>query len=152
MSTMTDSEKAAPGDDEADGQEGRLPRARMPQQPYTKPVAERREMGRARREQWPRKSLAEWTAPKDRQDPVDLILGSEKGRLESLLPLRHQRMLASAFAFYRGTAIIHASDLGSAPSTGLDVWACGDAHLMNFGGFASPERTMVFDINDFDEA
>ena len=150
MTTMTDPEASAPADEEA-SQEGRAPRARLPQQAFTRPVAERREMGRVMRDQAPRKNLADWKPAANRKDPVDLILRSEEGRLEDLLPIRHSRMLASPFAFYRGTAILQAADLGNAPSTSLQLWACGDAHLVNFGGFATPERRMVFDINDFDE-
>jgi uncharacterized protein (DUF2252 family) len=131
--------------------DGKAPRARLSQQAFTRSVAERREIGRAMRDQSPRKGLATWKAAPGRRDPVDLILRSEEGRLEDLLPIRHSRMLASPFAFYRGTAILQAADLGSAPSTNLQLWACGDAHLVNFGGFATPERRMVFDINDFDE-
>src|SRR5205814_6944861 len=83
--------------------------------------------------------------------PVELIAKESEGRVAELVPIRHARMLASPFAFYRGTASLMARDLASAPSTGLKVQLCGDAHLSNFGGFASPERALVFDLNDFDE-
>ena len=86
-----------------------------------------------------------------KRDVVELIEASNKGRLENLVPVRHGRMLQSAFAFYRGTAAIQAYDLAGTPSSGIIVQACGDCHLMNFGGFATPERTLAFDINDFDE-
>jgi uncharacterized protein (DUF2252 family) len=90
------------------------------------------------------------TFPESR-DPVRLILESDKDRIEGLVPVRHSRMLESPFAFYRGTAGIQAFDLAHAPSSGIEVQCCGDAHLMNFGGFATPERQLIFDLNDFDE-
>ena len=80
-----------------------------------------------------------------------LLVESSKGRLEDLLPIRYGRMMASPFAFYRGAAAIMASDLAHTPATGLNVQACGDCHLLNFGGFATAERRLIFDINDFDE-
>jgi uncharacterized protein (DUF2252 family) len=125
--------------------------AQLTHQPFTQSLEARRAMGRALRDSSPRASHATWVPAPHRPDPVDLILSSEKGRLQELLPIRHSRMLVSPFTFYRGTAIIQAADLGAAPSSGLHLWACGDCHLMNFGGFATPERKMVFDINDFDE-
>jgi uncharacterized protein (DUF2252 family) len=125
--------------------------AQLTHQPFTQSLDERRAIGRALRDASPRASHATWAPAAHRPDPVDLILASEKGRLKDLLPIRHSRMLVSPFTFYRGTAIIQAADLGAAPSSGLHLWACGDCHLMNFGGFATPERKMVFDINDFDE-
>jgi len=87
----------------------------------------------------------------DKRDLVALIEQSNKGRLENLVPVRHGRMLQSAFAYFRGTADIHAYDLAGTPTSGINVQCCGDCHLVNFGGFATPERTLVFDINDFDE-
>ena len=87
----------------------------------------------------------------DKRDAVALIVDSNKDRLQSLVPIRHGRMLQSAFAFFRGTAALQAYDLAGTPASGIIVQACGDCHLMNFGGFATPERTLVFDINDFDE-
>ena len=87
----------------------------------------------------------------DRPDPLDLLEAQAATRLPELVPIRYGRMLASPFAFYRGAAVIMASDLATLPNTGLYVQLCGDAHLANFGGFASPERDIVFDINDFDE-
>ncbi len=127
------------------------PTAKLPEEPYGLPLAERFAMGKARRDTSARADHATWKPAANRPDPVDVILGAEKGRLEELLPIRHSRMLATPFTFYRGAAILQAADLGGAPSTDLTVWACGDAHLLNFGGFATPERKMVFDINDFDE-
>jgi uncharacterized protein (DUF2252 family) len=94
---------------------------------------------------------AAWDAPADRPNPVALLEEQGKTRLPELLPIRYGRMAASPFAFYRGAAAIMASDLATLPNTGLIVQLCGDAHLANFGGFASPERDLVLDINDFDE-
>jgi len=98
-----------------------------------------------------RQSQADWVPPDDRADPVDVLMGSSAGRLEELLPIRFGRMAATPFAFYRGAAAVMASDLASLPTTGLEVQACGDCHLMNFGLFATPERNVVFGLNDFDE-
>jgi hypothetical protein len=112
---------------------------------------ERYAAGKALRETCPRKAHAAWKAPADRPDPVQLVLKAEKGRLPKLLPLRHGRMVRSAFTFYRGAALTMASDLASTPSTGVRVQCCGDAHLCNFGGFATPERRVIFAINDLDE-
>jgi len=107
--------------------------------------------GRAARNDVPRKSHAEWNRPAHRPDPVALLEEQAKTRVPELVPIRYGRMLVSPFAFYRGGAYIMASDLSSTPRSGLLVQLCGDAHLSNFGAFASPERRMVFDINDFDE-
>ena len=109
------------------------------------------ERGLALREQLPLIEHAAWTAPQNRPDPIELIRGQEITRVQSLLALRHERMSASAFTFYRGCAIIMAQDLSTTPITGIRVQACGDAHISNFGMFSSPERRTVFDINDFDE-
>src|SRR6476469_4743614 len=98
-----------------------------------------------------RQSQADWAPLHDRADPVDVLMGSSAGRLEELLPIRVGRMAATPFAFYRGAAAVMASDLASLPTTGLEVQACGDCHLMNFGLFATPERNVVFGLNDFDE-
>lgn len=113
--------------------------------------AERREQGRAFRKAVPRSSHAEWAAGPDRPDPVALLEGQNTDRLQFLVPVRRGRMMVSAFTFYRGAARIMASDLATTPASGLTVQACGDAHLSNFGFYASPERELVFDINDFDE-
>ena len=112
---------------------------------------ERRASGKALRDDVPRNAHAHWKAPKDRVDIVEILERSNQGRLEHLIPIRHGRMMESPFAFYRGTADIMAADLATTPVTGLRVQACGDAHLCNFGGFATPERRVIFDINDFDE-
>jgi uncharacterized protein (DUF2252 family) len=115
------------------------------------PRSERYEAGKQIRKICPRTSHAEWKASKDRHDPVDLILESNKGRIEKLLPLRHGRMVRTPFTFYRGAALNMAADLSGTPVTGINVQACGDAHLCNFGGFATPERNIIFSINDLDE-
>ncbi len=90
-------------------------------------------------------------APARSRDPVGLLAGQAKSRVPELVPVRHGRMLVSPFTFYRGAALLMATDLASTPTSGLHVQLCGDAHLSNFGAFASPERTLVFDVNDFDE-
>ncbi len=113
--------------------------------------AERYAAGKALRETCPRKAHAAWKAPSDRRDAVQLVLDAEQGRLPDLLPLRHGRMVRSAFTFYRGSALTMAADLASTPSTRVRVQCCGDAHLCNFGGFATPERKVIFSINDLDE-
>ncbi|MDF3883558.1 DUF2252 domain-containing protein [Cupriavidus basilensis] len=112
---------------------------------------ERAAKGRALRDTVPRASHAGWTAPKDRRDPVELLIESNEGRMLSLTPIRFGRMAASPFAFYRGAAALMAADLAGTPTSGIRVQACGDAHLMNFGGFATPERNVIFDVNDLDE-
>ena len=112
---------------------------------------ERYEAGKQSRKACPRSSHAKWQPSKDRHDPVDLILESNKGRIEKLIPLRHGRMVRTPFTFYRGAALNMAADLSGTPVTGINVQACGDAHLCNFGAFATPERNIIFSINDLDE-
>jgi Uncharacterized protein conserved in bacteria (DUF2252) len=112
---------------------------------------ERYASGKALREKVPRASHAGWDPPRRRRDPVDILIESSRGRLANLVPIRYGRMLQSPFAFFRGAAAIMASDLAQTPVTGLRVQACGDCHLLNFGGFATPERRIILDINDFDE-
>jgi uncharacterized protein (DUF2252 family) len=112
---------------------------------------ERRAVGRGMREAVPRASHAGWKPAKNRRDPIELLSESNAGRIPQLIPVRFGRMSQSPFAFYRGSAAVMAADLASTPVSGLRVQSCGDAHLMNFGGFATPERNMIFDINDFDE-
>ena len=107
--------------------------------------------GRAARKGAPRGAHGEWAPAPGRRSAVELLREQEEGRLPELLPLRHARMLASPFAFYRGAAAVMAADLAPTPVSGFEVQLCGDAHVANFGGFASPERDLVFDINDFDE-
>src|SRR5215212_6083710 len=112
---------------------------------------QRRERGRAARQVSSRGSHAEWAPAPDRPDPVDLLEAQSKNRLPDLLPIRYTRMIASPFAFIRGSAIVMAHDLVSTPKTGIQAQLCGDAHLLNFPVYASPERALLFDLNDFDE-
>src|SRR5436190_4006258 len=116
-----------------------------------KSFKERYAAGKALREKCPREDHALWKAPRNRPDAVRLVLAAEKGRMPELLPLRHGRMVRSAFTFYRGAAHTMAADLAATPATGVHVQCCGDAHLCNFGGFATPERKVIFSINDLDE-
>jgi uncharacterized protein (DUF2252 family) len=111
----------------------------------------RRAFGRAARVPTPRTSHATWSPPEDRADPVSLLEQQATSRVPDLVPIRHGRMMVSPFTFYRGAALLMAADLARTPSSGLIVQLCGDAHLSNFGLFASAERHLVFDINDFDE-
>jgi uncharacterized protein (DUF2252 family) len=112
---------------------------------------DRRAAGATARKRVPPSALAGWTAAADRPDPVDLLLEQAASRIPDLVPVRHGRMSASPFAFFRGGALIMAADLARLPLSGITVQVCGDAHLVNFGLFASPERELLFDINDFDE-
>jgi len=112
---------------------------------------ERREAGRVARARAPRSVHAEWAPAADRADPVELLERQAVSRVGQLVPLRYARMLVSPFAFYRGAAAVMAADLASTPRSGFDVQLCGDAHLSNFGAFASPDRELLFDVNDFDE-
>ncbi len=113
--------------------------------------AERAEAGKAARGDAPRSSHGEWAPAPDRPDPVELLEAQATSRVGQLVPLRYGRMLVSPFTFYRGAAAVMASDLAGAPTSGFDAQLCGDAHLSNFGAFASPERELLFDVNDFDE-
>jgi uncharacterized protein (DUF2252 family) len=113
--------------------------------------AEREEAGKGARAKTPRSDHAAWEAGTGRPDPVETLMRQDETRVPELVPIRHGRMLASAFTFYRGGAAIMAADLAMTPSSGLRVQLCGDAHLSNFGGFAAPDRRLIFDINDFDE-
>ena len=127
--------------------------------PTSKPVSrvqhltpeERAALGKAARGEIPGASHGEWTPPPDRRDPIEILESQATTRVPELVPVRYGRMLVSPFTFYRGAAAIMAADLGSGPRTSLRVQLCGDAHLSNFGVFGSPERRLVFDINDFDE-
>jgi hypothetical protein len=137
----------------------------MPTQPshhpapevVTRPVVDHLEagdrvaLGKAARSAVPRSSQGAWEAPEGRPDPVALLEGQAASRVPELVPIRYGRMLVSPFTFYRGAALVMASDLATTPRSGLDVQACGDAHMSNFGVFASAERNLVFDVNDFDE-
>ncbi|SDT44927.1 DUF2252 domain-containing protein [Microlunatus soli] len=113
---------------------------------------ERYAMGRGLREQVPRRELGVWSPEPDRADPVELIIESHQGRVPELIPIRVARMLSSPYGFLRGTAIVMAADVAGLPSTGIMPVICGDAHLGNFGFYASPEGELVIDLNDFDEA
>jgi len=112
---------------------------------------ERRAAGKALRDRCSRQSHETWKPAVSRFDPIRALIESSEGRIPELVPIRYGRMMTSAFAFYRGAAAIMAADLARTPATGLRVQACGDCHLLNFGGFATPERHLIFDINDFDE-
>jgi uncharacterized protein (DUF2252 family) len=115
------------------------------------PAGQRRAAGRGARQDVPRSVHADWKPAPDRADPVAILVGQERGRDASLLSLRHGRMAASAFAFYRGGAAIMAADLAGTPDSGIRVQLSGDAHLLNFGAYAAPDRRLVFDLDDFDE-
>ena len=113
--------------------------------------SERSARGKAARAETSRSSHGEWAPAAGRRDPVEILEAQAVSRVQDLVPIRYGRMLTSAFAFYRGAAAIMAADLAPTPRSGLRAQLCGDAHLSNFGGFASPERDLVFDLNDFDE-
>ncbi len=112
---------------------------------------QRHERGRAARRVVPRGSHAEWEPAPDRPDPVDLLEAQARDRVPDLMPIRYSRMMASPFAFLRGSTIVMANDLAGTPKSGIQAQLCGDAHLLNFGAYASPERALLFDLNDFDE-
>jgi uncharacterized protein (DUF2252 family) len=107
--------------------------------------------GKALRESVPRNSHGKWKRDREKVDVLAILRASDKGRMKQLLPIRYGRMLQSPFTFYRGAAAVMAADLANTPNTRIPVQACGDCHLLNFGGFATPERNILFDINDFDE-
>src|ERR1700728_201049 len=113
--------------------------------------AERAERGKAARSAVPRASHAVYDPPADRPDPVGLLERQAATRMPDLVPVRYARMLASPFSYFRGAALSMAADLAATPVSGLAVQACGDAHLSNFRVYASPERALIFDLNDFDE-
>lgn len=129
----------------------KLTKAPIPVQTHTLQVAERIAKGKALRDIAARKGQSEWKPRAGRADPVDLLIENSQGRREELLPIRYGRMMVSPFTFYRGAAAVMAYDLSRTPSTGLTLLADGDCHLLNFGGFATAERQLIFDINDFDE-
>ena len=115
------------------------------------PSVDERRAGKAARQQTPPSAHAGWAPAAGRPDPVALARGAGRHPEPDLVPVRHGRMMVSPFTFYRGAAKIMAADLKDTPTAGLNVQLCGDAHLSNFGVFASPERTLLFDLNDFDE-
>jgi uncharacterized protein (DUF2252 family) len=112
---------------------------------------EQYEMGKSLRVKCPRRSHSVWQATPDRPDPVQLLVESSKGRIPQLIPVRYGRMMQTPFTWYRGAALNMAADLAGTPATELRVQACGDCHLLNFGAYATPERRVIFDINDLDE-
>ncbi|SDS23703.1 DUF2252 domain-containing protein [Actinoplanes derwentensis] len=116
------------------------------------PRAQRYEIGRSLRDRSPRSDMAHWREPDRRPDPVAQVVAAHEGRVDRLVPVRIGRMIASPYAFLRGTAGLMADDFAYLPCTGITPVICGDAHLGNFGFYASPERALVFDLNDFDEA
>jgi uncharacterized protein (DUF2252 family) len=120
-------------------------------EPQLRHPDERRAAGKGLRDAVPRDAHSQWKAPRQRRDIVDTLEASSGGRMESLIPIRYGRMMESPFAFFRGSAEIMAADLATTPVSGIRVQICGDAHLCNFGGFATPERRVIFDISDFDE-
>jgi len=119
--------------------------------PVFRSRAERLAAGKALRDRVPRKNHSGWKPQRKRRDPIDVLEESNHGRLRELVPIRYGRMLKSPFTFLRGSAALMAYDLAATPKTGMQVQACGDCHLLNFGLFATPERHLVFDLNDFDE-
>jgi len=123
----------------------------VPVAPALPTPRERLAEGKARREQTPRTAHADWQPAGNRADPIALLEESSRTRLQDLVPIRYGRMLASPFTFLRGSPIVMATDLAATPVSDVFVQACGDAHLMNFGLYASPERSLLFDLNDFDE-
>jgi len=129
----------------------KLTKAPVPVQTHVLRFDERIAKGKALREVASRKAQAEWKPPTDRPDAVDMLIESSQGRMEELIPIRYGRMMVSPFTFYRGADSVMAYDLAHTPSTGLNLVADGDCHLMNFGGFATAERKVIFDLNDFDE-
>ncbi len=126
-----------------------LPETRRPS--HSVPADDLVAAGKRLRDTVPRASQGLWKRAKDRADPLELLRASDAGRMAELVPIRYGRMLQTPFTFFRGSANVMAADLAAAPTTGIHVQACGDCHLLNFGGFATPERNIVFDINDFDE-
>ncbi len=112
---------------------------------------ERRAAGRALRKVTPRSSLAGFTPPPRRFDPLKVLAAQDRARIPDLVPIRYGRMSVSPFTFLRGSAAVMARDIAAQPTTGIRVQCCGDCHLLNFGAYATPERNLVFDVNDFDE-
>jgi uncharacterized protein (DUF2252 family) len=146
MRPMSSPTQALPGDDfDASAAEP------VPLAPALPTPKERLAEGKTRRSKAARAAHAGWQAPADRADPIALLEESSRLRLQSLVPIRYGRMLASPFTFLRGSPIVMAHDLAATPVSGIRTQICGDAHLMNFGVYASPERTLLFDVNDFDE-
>ncbi len=124
--------------------------SRLPQT-HTGWQDERTATGKALRQQCSRKSRGEWNPSAHRSEPIDLLIENSHGRMEERVPIRSGRIAANPFVFYHGAAPSMAYDLSHTPSTGLNLHICADNHLVNFGGFVSGERWLVFDLNDFDE-
>src|SRR5262245_32474386 len=122
-----------------------------PSEIHRRTADERCAEGKELRKKVPRSSHAGWKTFPKRPDPISLLKKSSEGRVKELIPIRYGRMMQNPFTFFRGAATIMAADLAHTPSTGIYLQACGDCHLLNFGGFGSPERKLLFDINDFDE-
>src|SRR5262249_35016289 len=120
-------------------------------QTHTLLIKERVALGRSLRDRTARKHHGPWKPSSDRRDPIEILIEQGESRLPDLLPLRYARMKATPFTFLRGAAAVMAADLAATPASGLMVQAAGDCHCLNFGGFATPERRLAFDINDFDE-
>ena len=119
--------------------------------PSRRSFEQRRAAGKELRKEYPRRAHRTWSASRDRRDPIEVLEEQAETRAAELVPIRYGRMAQSPFAFFRGGAAIMAMDLATTPTTGLYVQACGDAHVNNFGKFATPERNVMFDVNDFDE-
>ena len=123
----------------------------LPPQTHTLPIQDRIARGRALRERAARRHHGVWKPPSGRRDPIEILIEQGESRLPNLLPIRYARMKPTPFAFLRGAAAVMAADLATTPNSSLTVQAAGDCHCLNFGGFATPERRLAFDINDFDE-
>ena len=129
----------------------RVPASQAKARPSPMPPEERRAIGQKLRDTVPRDAHGAWRAHAGRTDPLAILHAADATRQRELVPLRYGRMLQTPFTFYRGSAGVMAADLAHTPASGIHVQACGDAHLMNFGGFATPERRLIFDVNDLDE-
>ena len=146
------------GNNGTNGNNGHVVLAVADSQPYTSlrsrpiPRAQRFALGKSLRQQVPRSSLADWNPPANRRDPVEQLHDNHQGRIDWLIPVRVGRMIASPYGFLRGSATVMGADVARLPSTGITPVICGDAHIGNFGLYASPERQLVLDLNDFDES
>lgn len=150
QSARTSDSKKLVGSAQPPGSSAPAPVARARRHVYLR-VEERVARGKAARQQAPRPSHRKWEPATNRLDPVALLEEQCESRVPELVPIRNGRMLTSPFTFFRGAALLMAADLASTPRSGVNVQLCGDAHLSNFGVFGSPERQLMFDINDFDE-
>ncbi len=148
---MVHDDRSEPSESSSERTKGRGTTAPIRRRRPPPTIAERVATGRSARAVSPRSAHGAWSPPPARRDPIDILLDQAADRVPDLVPIRHGRMAASSFSFYRGAAAVMAADLAPAPPTGLTVQLCGDAHLANFGGFAAPDRRLVFSVNDFDE-